>query len=268
MFSIAALTPILPVNADLSHWPIWALAFIIGICLGSFAGAAGLRLNRDEDVVKAPSRCRGCDKKLGVWDNLPLIGWLKTWGKCRQCGAKFSIQYMMVELTMGLLTALLFGFYPPLVAAALTIGIMLAVICAITDLDQMLLHLPVMVGLGAIGFILSLMPFWPVAPLTSILGMVVVVMLISVINGVYHLIRGEAGFGSGDYWLLGAIGLWMGPVFAVALFFLSAFAGAIIGIILMALNRGTGQTALPFGIFISLVFICWPILNILVIVVD
>ena len=35
---------------------------------------------------------------------------------------------------------------------------------------------------------------------------------------------------------------------------------------MIGLGRGSGNTALPFGVFISLVFIFWPILNILVII--
>ena len=268
MFSLAQNTMILPVDIQASmaaSLPLFMLAFVLGACLGSFAQATALRLNRDEDPVRQPSRCRSCSRPLNLRQNIPLLGWLMTWGKCRHCGAAFSINYMLVELAMGLLVGGIAVFFAWPIALILTIGMLLMVICALTDLDAMLLHLPVMGMLGLVGFAASFLPFWPLSPLASLLGMVSVVILITVINGLYTLLRGEAGFGSGDYWLMGAVGLWLGPVLAVILFFLASLLGAVIGIVLMMQKKGDGQTALPFGVFISLVFICWPILNILVI---
>lgn len=268
MFDLLENTLILPLGLP-SSWgeglPVFLLAGLIGLCLGSFAQAAALRLNRDEDIIRQPSRCRSCGQKLSWLQNMPLIGWIMTWGRCRQCGATFSMAYLFVELLMGLLIGLICTAYPLPIAIALSLGMVLMVICALTDLDKMLLHLPVMITLGVIGFALSFMPFWPLSPTSSLFGMLAVVILITLINTIYMMLRGEHGFGSGDYWLLGAVGLWLGPVLAIILFFLSALLGAVVGIFLVLRKKGSGQTALPFGVFISLVFICWPILNILVI---
>lgn len=268
MFSVFNHLPILPVQDSPQSWGVIILAFIVGTCLGSFAQAAGLRLNRGEDIVRAPSRCRNCQRTLSWRDNLPLIGWLKSMGRCVTCGDKFSPMYMLVELAMGLVTATLFAWLSVPIALALSFGVLLMMICAVTDLDEMLLHLPVMGLLGAAGLTLSFLPFWPVTPISSLMGMGVVVGLIALINGIYKLMRGEHGFGSGDYWLLGAAGFWLGPVFSVVLFFAASIIGALVGIAMIIGKKGSGQTALPFGIFISLVFICWPILNILVIVTN
>ncbi len=268
MFSLQQNTFILPLDLPIfamSSLPLFLLTALIGACLGSFAQAAALRLNRDEDIIRQPSRCRACEAPLNWLQNMPIIGWLATMGSCRKCGASFAVTYMLVELAMALLIGLIFIAYPLAIAIALTIGMTLMVICALTDLDQMLLHLPVMAVLGGVGFILTFLPFWPLSPMAALLGMVATVILIAVINAIYTLLRGEAGFGSGDYWLMGAVGLWLGPVLAVILFFLAAAIGAVVGILLMLAKKGDGQTALPFGVFISLVFICWPILNILVI---
>ena len=145
------------------------------------------------------------------------------------------------------------AYFPIFIASALILGIALMTICALTDLDQMLLHLPVMLIMGGVGFILSLLPFWPLSPMAALLGMIAPLLLITVINLIYMLIRGETGFGSGDYWLLGAVGLLMGPLFSTALFFIAAILGAVIGIALISLKKGHGQTALPFGIFFFLI---------------
>ena len=254
----------LPLNPALPPVAVLILAVVIGACLGSFVQAAALRLNQDEDVIKQPSRCRGCGTTLKWHDNLPIIGWLKAKGRCRLCKTAIAKRYLIIEIFMGILAGLMVAAFPLPIAIGLILGLTFIMICALTDLDAMLLHLPVMVALGVIGFILSLLPFWPLTPLASLLGMIAPVVLISIINLIYMLIRGETGFGSGDYWLLGAVGLWLGPIFSILLFFIAAIIGAVVGIAMISVKKGHGQTALPFGIFISLVFICWPILNILV----
>ena len=64
---------------------ICLFAFAVGACLGSFANACAMRLVRDEDFIFAKSRCRGCDRPLSWWQNLPLIGWLTARGRCATC---------------------------------------------------------------------------------------------------------------------------------------------------------------------------------------
>ena len=44
----------------------------LGLVFGSFIAAVSVRLPRDEDIVMARSRCRGCDQPLRPWE-LSLI---------------------------------------------------------------------------------------------------------------------------------------------------------------------------------------------------
>ena len=264
IFSAQETLVTLPISNSDPNWAFIAVAFIIGSCLGSFVQAAALRLNQSEDVIKQPSRCRSCGQILRWHDNLPILGWVLGKGCCRQCGAKISARYVLIEILIGILSAIMVAYYPLPIAISLILGLSIMMISILTDLDAMLLHLPAMIILALLGAVLSLLPFWPVSPITAFMGLMAPVLLISVINLVYMLIRGEAGFGSGDYWLLGAVGLWMGPILSTVLFFASTLIGALIGVALITIKKGDGQTALPFGVFIGIVFICWPILNILV----
>ena len=50
-----------------------------------------------------------------------------------------------------------------------------------------------------------------------ILGFIIGWSLIFTISNLYCLIRKEQGFGSGDKWLLGALGLWFGDQVSTAL---------------------------------------------------
>ena len=60
-------------------------------------------------------------------------------------------RYLIIELLTGALAAVMAWLYAPLVALALIIAIALMLICALTDLEKMLLHLPVMLALGGNG---------------------------------------------------------------------------------------------------------------------
>ena len=238
-------------------------AFVVGACVGSFVHATALRLNRGEGIL-ASSRCRDCNKNLAWYMNLPLIGWLSSWGRCRYCGERFSPRYLFVEIFMGLIAAILIGAYSLLMASILFLAIMLITICALTDLEKMLLHLPILLLLGGIGFGLSFFSFWMITPINAILGAAVPLLVMLSANTIYKFVRGQNGFGSGDFWLIAAVGFWLGPALSLMLLFMATAIGALVGILLLSLTSASSQTPLPFGVFIAVVFICFPLINILV----
>ena len=49
-----------------------------------------------------------CKHKLRWYDLLPVVSYLIVGGKCRYCGDKISLEYLLVELVMGLLIGFLF----------------------------------------------------------------------------------------------------------------------------------------------------------------
>ena len=84
--------------------PTLIFAFCFGACVGSFLNVLVYRLPAGMGIVSPPSRCPICGAKLKFFtENLPIIGWFYIRGKCRYCGTKVSIQYMLVELFMALL---------------------------------------------------------------------------------------------------------------------------------------------------------------------
>ena len=65
---------------------IVALAFLVGLAIGSFLNVVAHRLPRGESVVSPGSRCPACGNAIRPWHNVPVFGWLWLRGRCRDCG--------------------------------------------------------------------------------------------------------------------------------------------------------------------------------------
>ncbi len=83
-----------------------ALGFLFGAFIGSFLNVCIHRLPRNESVVLPPSRCYSCGTQVQWYDNLPVISYLILRGRCRWCDAPFSIRYLLLEVSVGALSAL------------------------------------------------------------------------------------------------------------------------------------------------------------------
>lgn len=81
--------------------------FVWGAMLGSFLNVVAHRVPRGESVVVRRSRCPRCGQAIRAADNVPVLGWLRLGGRCRDCGAPIPVDYAVVEAGCGLLVALL-----------------------------------------------------------------------------------------------------------------------------------------------------------------
>lgn len=131
------------------------IAFLFGTFIGSFLNVCVHRLPRNESVVTPPSRCYACGTHLTWYDNLPVIGWLLVWGRCRWCGTAFSVRYLFAELGVGALTAVTAWwaftngspwteFMPPAVGFALAFAGLLVLawtlyVSSLIDLDHLII---------------------------------------------------------------------------------------------------------------------------------
>ena len=170
----------------------------------------------------------------------------------------------MVEWGFALLTSFLAITLPIDSFIYLTLLNIIMVIALLTDSEAMVLHPPsllagIIAGIAA-PFIIS---SWPVALADSVIGALVGAGLIIITNAVYRISRGRNGFGQGDIWLLAMIGAAFGASGAIIIFFGASFIGAVTGIILILTKKADSGSKLPFGLFLSVVFLLYPALNML-----
>ncbi len=84
----------------LIYWLL--LVFVIGTVIGSFLNVCIARLPFEKSILWPGSRCGRCFQPIRWYDNIPLISYLWLRGKCRSCGARYSLRYFIVELLTGL----------------------------------------------------------------------------------------------------------------------------------------------------------------------
>lgn len=91
-------------------WLVWLLVFLflVGSCVGSFLNVCIGRLPAGKSLFWPPSHCGQCGGLIRSRDNLPILSYWILGGRCRVCGAPFSMRYFWVELIGGLAFVLLF----------------------------------------------------------------------------------------------------------------------------------------------------------------
>jgi leader peptidase (prepilin peptidase)/N-methyltransferase len=227
------------------------LITLLGLCVGSFLNVCIYRLPRGQSLATPPSRCPQCGRPLRWVDNIPVISWLVLRGRCASCQGPISAQYPIVEIVTALIWLLIAWLTPPgwLLASRLILGTALIVLFMI-DLEHQLLPNAITLPGIAIGFVLSF--FSGPGPLASLIGIVVGGGILYAIAAGYYLLRKEEGMGMGDVKMLAMVGAFLGWKAVLLTLVLSSFAGAVIGVGIIAWHRGNLRYALPFGTFLSL----------------
>jgi len=85
--------------------------FIFGLLFWSFSSVIIYRIKSWEGwIMTGRSHCSSCNKILQAIDLIPLFSWIFNLWKCRQCKAKVSWLYPILELSTWALFALIWYF--------------------------------------------------------------------------------------------------------------------------------------------------------------
>ena len=231
---------------------ILIIAAIFGALVGSFLNVVILRLPQEgASVVFPASHCPKCKTPLYWYENIPIISYLFLGGKCRTCKIHISIQYPLVEATMAALSFFLmarFGLTFSFLGYFLFSAALLIVI--VIDLYHQII--PDVISLPGIiiGFLFSFINP-DVNWLDSLIGILCGGGILYAIAWGYYLIRKQDGMGGGDIKLLAALGAWLGYQSLLFIIFFSSLTGAIVGIVVLKLQKSGANTRIPFGPFLS-----------------
>jgi prepilin signal peptidase PulO-like enzyme (type II secretory pathway) len=95
---------------------------LLGLIVGSFLNV--LIIRHGARSLGGRSACMACGAQLQWFDMIPVFSWIILKGTCRQCHARISLQYPLVEATTALLFALI-GYAVPLSAYSETAPLVL-----------------------------------------------------------------------------------------------------------------------------------------------
>ncbi|RVQ69037.1 prepilin peptidase [Croceicoccus ponticola] len=240
-------------------WLILLAGGGVGLLIGSFIGAAALRLPRDEGIVFGRSHCDSCGRTLRARDMVPVLSCLASGGKCRTCKAPIDHQHVLAELGGAFVgvTAVWAGGATPEGFAIALFGWQ-ALLLALLDARHYWLPYPLVASLGLSALILPVLAFLDGSDLShtalvQVSGGALGFALLAAPALFYRAVLNREGMGAADPWLLGAIGLWVGTMGVVMTLLLAAAAGlAVAGTLRLSGRAIDGQSALPLGTLMTL----------------
>ena len=266
---------------------IAVLIFLFGLIIGSFLNVCIVRIPAGKSIVLPSSACVQCGEAIRAYDNIPVLSYLLLAGRCRQCKARISTMYPVVEFLTGLLFLACYEAFG-LTAEALKWVLFLAIILVLVFTDLRERVLPDVVnytGLG-LGLVLSLFTkpsdgtaawianhmfdFPPPTPVISLadglVGAAVGSSLLWLVSEAYFRLRGREGMGLGDVKMMLMAGAFLGAKRTLLTIFAGSVLGSVLGLLFILARRKGSEYELPFGSFLGMaavlvVFFGTPIIN-------
>ena len=223
------------------------IIFVFGLVIGSFLNVVIYRLPKNESIIKPPSYCYNCNKRIKPYDLIPVISYFILGGKCRYCESEVSIRYPLIELITGiifLLNGVIFSNYETLFTGLIFSSFL--IVLAMIDIDHGILPDKITLSGCFVGMVLSIL-----RPDISLLYAISGILAAGGFLFIIALVSG-GGMGGGDIKMMMFVGSFTGPLIGVS----SIFLGALIGLIanLPGIIKGDlgMKSSLPFGPFLAL----------------
>ena len=239
----------------LSYLLLYIMVFCFGVAIGSFLNVCIYRLPKEESLVKGASHCMTCGEKIKKRDLIPVISWCMLKGKCRNCGARISPRYTIVEALTGILFVLVFLrfdiYYNPLLATITSLLFAALVVVFFMDWDTQLISTPVVIFIGLLGVAVMLINYFADYPINDldIKSQLVGAFVISVPFLLIELFSKGKAMGRGDVYLMAAAGLFLGVKAVVVAAFIGMIVGSVTGMIIKYI---TGSSKFAFGPYLSI----------------
>ncbi len=197
------------------------------------------------------SHCPQCKAPVRPWQNIPVVSYLLLGGRCAQCRVRISPRYPIVEAVTGLTTLWLGLHYGPTLQLAGAVLLTWALISlTLIDFDTQLLPDDITLPLLWLGLAFNLSgTFVPIAD--AVLGAMAGYGILWSVYWLFKLATGKEGMGYGDFKLLAALGAWLGWQAMPLVVLLSSLVGAVVGIVLIVVQRRGRDIPMPFGPYLA-----------------
>ena len=226
------------------------VAALLGAVMGSFLNCAAGRLAKGESFLRGRSRCPACGHALAAADLVPVSSWVLLRGKCRYCGAKVSVRYLLAELIFaGLTVWCLLRF--DLTVLGLRNWVLLCCLFCLSLVDLEVKLIPNGTLLIAAGAWAAAEPFLSAGWVSTLAHLGTAVALsggILLLSLVMDKVLGRESLGGGDVKLFAVTGLYLGLLPSLFALILSCVFGLAFNLRSL---RGKGE-GFPYGPWIAL----------------
>ncbi|NDL66248.1 prepilin peptidase [Anaerotalea alkaliphila] len=223
---------------------------VLGLLVGSFLNVCIFRIPREEEIVFTPSHCMACNARIRWYDLVPVFSYLALGGKCRNCGARLSPQYPLVEALNGAAYLFVFlwkGFQWETLVLWILFSTLLVV--AVIDLGHYIIPDGIVLFLGTAAAIHTVARV--LASQASLADHIIgffaasgILLLMAVLSG--------GKMGGGDIKLMAVCGLLLGWQKIFLALMLGSVIGSVVGIALLATKVIRRNQMIPFGPFLSI----------------
>jgi len=220
---------------------------LLGACMGSFLNVVAQRTVEEKPWWGGErSRCFSCGRVLSPFELIPVVSWVFLCGRCRTCGGKIPVRYLLAELAGAATAGFLCwrwgwtfaGFF------AVATGFLL-LLNAMTDLYSGFIYDAFALVLGGVGMLFRLggglnALFDGFLGALAGAGVIVVIILVS-----------RGGMGWGDAWLMAGTGAALGWQLTLVALYLGFIVGGIVALGLLVLGIVKRKDPIPLGPFLA-----------------
>ncbi len=232
------------------------IVFLFGTLVGSFLNVCIFRIPANRSIVFPGSSCPYCAKPIRWFDNIPCLSFLALRGRCRDCGAKISPQYFVIEFLTGTLFAVFYGRFgaTPIAAIYLVLTLALLVESAIDWRHEIIpdrITLPGMLLGVVVSAVLPSLHGEETAlraTLQSLGGLLLGGGFLYLAAVAAEAILKKEAMGGGDVKLLAMMGAFLGWRGVLWTVFVSSLLGSVVGVYLRLTK---GRERIPFGPFLG-----------------
>ena len=252
----------------------YILVTILGLIFGSFLNVCIVRLPRKESILVPGSHCPHCKHPIRWFDNIPLVSYVLLRGRCRDCHARISPQYAVVEALTALLliaTFRRFGLSPEFAKYAALVMILIVLI--FTDLRQRQIpHVVTVFGISLgvlfsffipvdnrpIGWLAERMGLFPPGVLLSVLGAISGALvgggLFYAVGEAFYILGGRTKeyLGFGDVMLMLMVGTFLGVPLTLLTILLGSLAGTVVALSITLAVPRFRDYHWPYGTFLGI----------------
>ncbi len=243
--------------------------FCFGLIIGSFLNVVILRFNTKKSLG-GRSACMSCQNTLSWYELIPVFSFVGLRGRCRTCKTKISAQYLAVELSSGIIFALIFVKFSYLLFSAPAMfaitfayyALMFAILVVIAAYDVKHKIIPDMLSLlfGVLAFA-GMFLFSRTLGVSGFSGLSLhLPTLLDFFAGIFMafpfaffwFISHGAWMGFGDAKLALGLGWFLGLPLALSALMIAFWSGAIIGLglIMFSSNKYGMKSEIPFAVYL------------------